>query len=202
MPPARIQVADGVRGLIFDCDGTLADTMPFHMEGWRRVFADAHVAVPEPWLDSLRGTPERQVVVLANERFGLALDPDAIVAAKHLVYRRLLAGVRPIEPVVTVARAYRGRLPMAVASGATRDDVHTVLARLGLMEAFTAVLTADDDIEHKPSPAIFLEAARRMGVDPAECQVFEDGDIGLEAARRAGMTATDVRPYIELEQPT
>ena len=200
MPPARIRVANGVRGLIFDCDGTLADTMPFHMEGWRKAFADARAAVPEPWLDSLRGTPERQVVVLANARFGLALDPDAIVAAKHLVYRRLLAGVRPIEPVVTVVRAYRGRLPMAVASGATRDDVHTVLARLGLMEAFAAVLTADDDIEHKPSPAIFLEAARRMGVEPVECQVFEDGDIGLEAARRAGMTATDVRPYVDTEQ--
>lgn len=197
---AGIPVADGARALIFDCDGTLADTMPFHMEGWRRAFADARVDVPEPWLDSLRGTPERQVVVLANELFGLALDPDAIVAAKHLVYRRLLAGVRPIEPVVAVVRAYRGRLPMAVASGATREDVHTVIARLGLAEAFGAVLTADDDIAHKPSPEIFLEAARRLGVEPDACQVFEDGDIGLEAARRAGMTATDVRPYIHTEQ--
>lgn len=199
-PTAGIPVADGVRALIFDCDGTLADTMPFHMEGWRRAFADAHVEIPEPWLDALRGTPERQVVVLANERFGLTLDPDAIVAAKHRVYRRLLAGVRPIEPVVAVVRAYRGRLPMAVASGATREDVHTVLARLGLTGAFAAVLTADDDIEHKPSPAIFLEAARLLGVEPAACQVFEDGEIGLEAARLAGMTATDVRPYLYKEQ--
>jgi HAD superfamily hydrolase (TIGR01509 family) len=196
----RLTVAAGVRGLIFDCDGTLADTMPFHMEGWRRAFADARVDVPEPWLDALRGTPERQVVVLANDRFGLALDPDAILATKHLVYRRLLSRVQPLEPVVALVRAHWGRLPMAVASGATREDVYTVLARLGLTDAFAAVLTADDEIEHKPSPEIFLEAARRIGVEPTACQVFEDGDIGLEAARRAGMTATDVRPYIHTEQ--
>jgi HAD superfamily hydrolase (TIGR01509 family) len=195
--PAALSVADGVRGLIFDCDGTLADTMPYHQQGWRQAFGAAGVSVPHAWLDSLRGTPEKRVVTLANQRFGFSLDPAATVAVKHRVYRRLLKGVRPIEPVVAVVRAHQGRLPMAVASGGTQEDVHTILQRLDLAEAFAVVLTADDDeIEHKPSPQIFLEAARRLGVEPAACQVFEDGDIGLEAARRAGMTATDVRPYI------
>jgi len=202
MTVALISIADGIRALIFDCDGTLADTMPFHMESWRHAFADAGVSVPEVWLDALRGTPEHEVVVQANARFGLNLDPTAIVGAKHVVYRRLLERVRPIEPVVALVREFRGRLPMAIASGATSADVRTVIDRLGLADAFAAVLTADDDVEHKPSPHIFLEAARRLGVDPGACQVFEDGDIGLEAARRAGMTATDVRPYLDMERST
>jgi len=197
--PGRIQVADGVHGLIFDCDGTLADSMPVHMEGWRQAFAAAGVDVPVPWLDSLRGTPEVQVVVLANERFGLTLDPVATVVAKHRVYRQMLDEVRPIEPVVAVVHAHRGQMPMAVASGGTRENVALILDRLGLADAFVAVLTADDEIEHKPSPQIFLEAARLMGVAPERCQVFEDGDMGLEAARLAGMIATDVRPYIDSE---
>jgi HAD superfamily hydrolase (TIGR01509 family) len=194
-----IPLVPGVRGLIFDCDGTLADTMPYHLEAWRQAFEAAGVHVPRAWLDAQKGSVETRIVARANERFGLTLDPVATVAAKHRVYRELLVEVRPIAPVVAVVRAWRGRLPMAVASGGTRENVHLVLDRLEVSGDFPVVLTADDDLPHKPSPHIFLEAARRLGVDPSACQVFEDGDLGLEAARRAGMEATDVRPYLSKE---
>jgi len=191
-----LEVAAGVRALIFDCDGTLADTMPYHLEAWQQVFTAAGESIPVDYLDGLKGTPEKRIVELVNEKFDLDLDPAATVAAKHTVFRRLLEGVRPIVPVMMLAETYRGKLPMALASGSTRENVGIILGRLGLTGTFDVVITADDAIEHKPSPEIFLEAARRLGVEPEACQVFEDGDIGLEAARRAGMVATDVRPFI------
>ncbi len=191
-----LEVADGIRGLIFDCDGTLADTMPFHLKAWEAAFTAAGHQVPAEFLDSLKGMAEMEIVELINERFSLDLDPTITVAAKHEVFRVLLQGVQPIAPVVELAERYRRRLPMAVASGSTRENVTTTLKKLGLSDLFSVVLTAEDVTEHKPSPAMFLKAARHLGVDPGACQVFEDGDLGLEAARRAGMTGTDVREFI------
>ena len=196
--PDGIPVPDGVRGLIFDCDGTLADSMPYHMEAWRQAFEAGGVKVPLSWLDEQKGQPETFIVRLANEQFGFTLDPRTTVDIKHRVFRSHLDEVRPIDPVVAVVHAYRGTLPMAVASGGTRANVDEILRRLDLTEDFSAVITADDDVPAKPSPEIFLEAARRLGVEPTACQVFEDGEKGLEAARLAGMTATDLRPYLHL----
>jgi len=95
--------------------------------------------------------------------------------------------------VVEVVRKYHGALPMAVASGGTRRNIGLQLETLQLKKYFEVILSADDDIKPKPAPDIFLEAARRLGVEPEHCQVFEDGDLGLDAARTAGMLATDIR---------
>lgn len=103
----------------------------------------------------------------------------------------------PIESVVAVAAAYRGKLPIAVASGGYRDTITRTLDRLGIRDWFDAMVTAEDTPRHKPEPDVFLEAAKRLKVDPAKCVVFEDTDIGLEAARRAGMPGIDVRPWVK-----
>ncbi len=107
---------------------------------------------------------------------------------------QFLPDVLPIEPVVQLARAYHGRLPMAVASGGTRPMVTKTLAAIGLLDLFDAVVTAEDVTHGKPAPDIFLEAARRLGVPPGRCVGFEDGDLGLQSVRAAGMVAIDVRP--------
>jgi len=198
--PDGIPLAEGVRGLIFDCDGTLADSMPIHIDAWHQAFAAGGVEVPTAWLDDQKGQKETHIVNLANEQFGFTLDPRATVDLKHRVFRSRLDEVRPIGPVVNIVRANQGRLPMAVASGGVRANVDAILRLLDLTDAFSAILTADDDVPPKPSPEIFLEAARRLGVEPSACQVFEDGDMGLVAARRAGMTATDIRPYLAKER--
>jgi HAD superfamily hydrolase (TIGR01509 family) len=125
-------------------------------------------------------------------------DLEAMVQEKERQFLLLLDEVAPIVPVVAIAAAYRDRLPMAVASGGYRDVVRRTLDRLQLHEWFGALVAAEDTERHKPEPDVFLEAARRLGVANNECAVFEDTDLGLEAARRAGMLAIDVRPWGKL----
>lgn len=191
-----IHVPPQVRGLIFDCDGTLADTMPTHWKAWHETFAAYGKTCPQAFLDRCMGIPSVGIVRLYNATFGEEFDPLQFSTEKDRRSLEGLAHVGPIVPVVDVVRRYRGRLPMAVASGGVRKNVETALGSIGLQGYFETILTADDDVPPKPSPAIFIEAARRLGVDPTDCQVFEDGDPGLEAARRAGMIATDVRPFL------
>lgn len=191
-----IPVEPHIKGLIFDCDGTLVDSMPIHIEAWCRTFAAHGIECPDTFIDEVKGRPAEQIVGLFNRRYQQHLEPKSFAAMKNRLARRKLAEALPIEPVVAIARAYAGRLPMAVASGGTRANVHLALESIGIRDWFVTVITADDAVRPKPDPGIYIEAARRMGIPVRLCQVFEDGDAGLEAARRAGMTATDVRPYI------
>jgi beta-phosphoglucomutase family hydrolase len=187
----------GTAGLIFDCDGTLADTMPAHYRAWTRMLGRFGIPFPESRFYAMGGMPTEQIIrVLAAEAGVAVTDVQAMVREKEEGFLAHLDAVRPIEPVVRIAAAFRGRLPIAVASGGYRDTVTRTLDRLGLRDWFDALVTAEDTARHKPEPDVFLEAARRLGVPAERCVVFEDTDIGLEAARRAGMWRVDVRPWL------
>ncbi|MFZ0132184.1 MAG: HAD-IA family hydrolase [Desulfobacterales bacterium] len=192
----EIPVAPDVKGLIFDCDGTLADTMAIHIAAWCDSFAVRGISCPAGFIHDVTGMPAEKIVEVFNRRYHHHLDAAAFAAEKNRRARLRLPEAVPIAPVVDVVRRYRGILPMAVASGGTRENVVLTLEVIGLANFFEAVITADDPVHPKPDPGIFLEAARRMHVDPSHCQVFEDGDAGLEAARKAGMVATDIRPFV------
>jgi HAD superfamily hydrolase (TIGR01509 family) len=185
------------RGFIFDLDGTLADTMPTHFGVWQLVARRHGLTFPESLFYELAGVPTPKIAALLIERAGLTLDPMAVAHDKEQSYvDGLLTGaltVTPIEPIIAIARACRADGPLAIASGGPRRIVTTVLAALGITDWFAAVVTAEDTARHKPEPDVFLEAARRLGVAPAACTVYEDADLGLEAARRAGMIGVDVR---------
>jgi beta-phosphoglucomutase-like phosphatase (HAD superfamily) len=179
--------------LIFDCDGTLADTMPAHYRAWVDVLATQDIPFPEPRFYALGGTPTREIVRILAADAGKTVDIPAVVRAKEEAFLVGIANVVPIEPIVAIARAARGKLPMAVASGGQRRIVERTLAQIGVLEWFGALVTAEDTVRHKPDPDLFLEAARRLGVPPEICTVYEDADLGVEAARRAGMKCVDVR---------
>jgi HAD superfamily hydrolase (TIGR01509 family) len=143
------------------------------------------------------GMPTAAIVrVLAAEAGVPVTDVERMVREKEAAFLESLHAVRPLELVVAVAAAYRGKLPLAVASGGYRETITRTLNQLGLRDWFAAVVTAEDTPRHKPDPDVFLEAARRLGVPAAACVVFEDTDIGLEAARRAGMKCVDVRTWL------
>lgn len=190
------------RALLFDLDGTLADTMPAHFVAWTTVARRHGLTFPEPRFYALGGVPTVKIAGMLIAEAGLTLDPLAVALEKEQVYTDgLLAGgaatVRPIEPIVALARQHRAEGPLAVASGGVRRIVDRTLAALGIADWFAAVVAAEDTARHKPEPDVFLEAARRLGAAPATCTVYEDTDIGLEAARRAGMRGVDVRPLIK-----
>lgn len=184
-----------MQAIIFDCDGTLADTMPAHFEAWQDILRRSKLSMSEDRFYALGGWPTRKVAELLIQEAGQPLDAAALSAEKEAEFEKMLHTVLPIEPVVSVARKYRGQLPIAVATGGTRRICTKILSRIGLAETFDAIVCCEDVERHKPHPDIFLEAARRLGISPEHCRVYEDTDPGLEAARRAGMQCIDVRTF-------
>jgi beta-phosphoglucomutase family hydrolase len=181
------------KGLIFDCDGTLADTMPLHWKAWQVVAQRYGLHFPEERFYALGGVPSRDILKMLSEEQGRALDPLTAAKEKEAHYIPFIGQVQPVAAVVDIARANYGKIPMAVASGGLQAHINEVLVHLGIRQLFNAVVTSEDVKRQKPAPDIFLEAARRLGVEPQFCRAFEDTDLGLQAIRAAGMDAVDVR---------
>ncbi len=182
-------------GAIFDCDGTLADTMPLHYQAWEHTISVHGGEFPERLFYELGGVPTPEIVRILNARYGISLDPERITHEKEARYAELLHLAQPIQPVVDLAHLLFQEFPLAVASGGQRPLVDRTLVGLGVTELFLAVCTTEDVERGKPEPDLFLLAAHRIGVAPESCVVFEDSDLGLEAARRAGMQGVDIRPW-------
>ncbi|HVK57804.1 MAG TPA: beta-phosphoglucomutase family hydrolase [Candidatus Kapabacteria bacterium] len=185
-----------IKGIIFDCDGTLADTMPLHWKAWQAVTAKHGLHFPEDRFYSLGGVPSRDIFRMLCDEQGKNLDCIELSEEKESAYLPFLPSVKGIEVVVAVARANHGRLPMAVASGGQRHIIGKVLEHLKIRHFFDAVVTSEDVKNQKPAPDIFLEAARRIGVPAQHCRGYEDTDLGLQAIRSAGMEAVDVRELL------
>jgi beta-phosphoglucomutase family hydrolase len=182
-----------IRGIIFDCDGTLADTMPLHWRAWQAIMTRHRLQFPEDRFYSLGGVPSRDILKMLSQEQGIPLDHLAVAREKETEYLPLIAQVEPINAVVGIARENHGKVPLAVASGGTRKIIELVLEHLGIRQLFAAVVTSEDVTNQKPAPDIFLEAARRIGVEPGFCRAYEDTDLGMQAIRAAGMEAVDVR---------
>lgn len=188
MPTLTITLPPGeFSAYIFDCDGTLADTMPTHYRAWCEALGPAAEKFSEALFYELGGTPTFQIVELLNERYGLTLPVAETVGRKEALFLDYSHEVAAIEPVVAIAKQMAGQKPLAVASGGHRRIVMTTLEGLGIADLFQAVVCAEDYTNGKPAPDPFLEAARRLGVPPNECLVFEDTSIGIAGAEAAGM---------------
>ncbi len=184
------------KGLIFDCDGTLADTMPLHWRAWEMIAQRHKLHFTETRFYALGGVPARDILKMLADEQGVTLDHIAIAHEKEEAYLKTLSQVEPIHAVVEVARANHGKIPMAVASGGTQKIIVMVLEHLKIRHLFDAIVTSEMVKNQKPAPDIFLEAARRIGVEPQFCRAYEDTDLGMQAIRAAGMDAVDVRQLV------
>ena len=182
-----------IKGLIFDCDGTIADSMPLHWRAWNAVMLRHKLNFSEERFYAMGGVPSRDILKLLREEQGVAIDPLAVSHEKEDEYLRIMHECTPIHEVVEIARAHHGRIPMAVASGGMQHIICSVLEKLEIRHFFDAVVTSEMVKNQKPAPDIFLEAARRIGVEPRFCRAYEDTDLGMTAIRAAGMEAVDVR---------
>lgn len=179
---------------IFDCDGTLADTMPTHYKAWLTALGDHALNFPEAMFYELGGVPTARIVEILNERHNYHLPVEATVNHKEALFLEMSHEIAAIEPVVSLARQYHGQKPLAVASGGHRRIVMNTLRALGISELFQAIVCSEDYQRGKPSPDPFLEAALRLDVAPERCLVFEDTATGIAAATAAGMQSVLVPP--------
>ena len=185
-----------LKGIVFDCDGTLADTMPLHWRAWQMITQRHNLHFPEDRFYSLGGVPSRDILKMLAEEQGRSLDHIAVAHEKENAYLPMMAEVEPIHAVVEIAKTNFGKIPMAVASGGTQPIIVGVLEHLKIRHLFSAVVTSEMVKNQKPAPDIFLEAAKRIGVEPKFCRGYEDTDLGMQAIRSAGMDAVDVRTLI------
>jgi len=185
--------------LIFDCDGTLTNSMPVHFQAWTRTLSGYGIAFPEERFYEMAGIPTRQIIERLSDEQCIAIDAFAAADQKESAFLEMIDSLTAIDGIVEVASHYRGQIPMAVASGGVRDVILRQLERIGCDDWFDAIITAEDTQRHKPYPDVFLEAARQMRVEPTLCLVYEDADLGLEAARAAGMDSIDVRAHFPIK---
>lgn len=179
-------------GLIFDMDGTLADTMPTHYVAWSRSLAEHGIDFTEERFYALGGVPAPVIIdMLAGEQ-GRTVDAHTVAEAKEALFLELLEDVQPVLPVKAIAEFHRAHIPMAIATGSPRWVAERILKSLGIRDWFRGVVGAEDVANPKPAPDAYLRAAELIGVDPKRCHAFEDTQLGLEAARNAGMQVVDI----------
>ena len=195
-------IASDVKALIFDCDGTLADTFAAHFRAFRETLSPYGVEFTAAFYAARLGLSRRLMLAALAEQTGATIDDADIAARSPALFSGHAHLIRPIPFTGDLVRRHRGHYKLAVASAAQRRMVETSLNTVGLTDAFDTIVTIEDVTAGKPAPDLFLKAAANLGVPPELCHVFEDSDEGLEAAHRAGMAATDIRPFYSPDPAT
>jgi beta-phosphoglucomutase-like phosphatase (HAD superfamily) len=191
----KLEIHPKAQGLIFDLDGTLADTMPVHFIAYKNILKETGIDLSPELFVSMAGIPAVGTVVKLNEIFGTKMDPYEIGMRKEAEYEKMMDRIKPIDPVIDLVRKYYGVLPMSVGTGGYKRLAWKTMEILGL-DKYLEILVSSEDVSYpKPHPETFLKCAEKMGVSPQFCQVFEDGELGMQAAHTAGMMATLVTDY-------
>ncbi len=177
---------------LFDCDGTIADSMPLHYLAWTKALGEWHCEFDEDLFYAWGGMPTPQIIATLNERQGLKMPVETVAGRKEDLYFELLPHLKAVPEVLEHIEAQHGRIPFAVVSGSARDSVTASLETLKLLDRFETLVCAGEYKKSKPDPEAFLLAATKLGVAPKDCLVFEDTEMGIQAATAAGMASVKV----------
>jgi HAD superfamily hydrolase (TIGR01509 family) len=179
---------------LFDCDGTIVDSMPLQYIAWKKALAEWNCPFDEQLFYAWGGVPVPKVISWLNERQRLSMPVASVAARKEAVYLELIPRLKAIPEVVEHIDDQYGRIPLAVVSGSNRESVTASLISTKLLDKFATLVCAGDYQNSKPNPEPFLLAAARLGVAPEACLVFEDTDMGIQAAQAARMAWVKVPP--------
>jgi len=193
----KINIDPKAKALIFDLDGTLSDSLPVHLETWRRICDKMGCTFDERILTEMTGMATISFAERLKREQHLDIDAKEIARMKQADFWENIYKVKPNIPVADVVKRYHNVLPMAVGTGASRKSAELQLETIHLRDYFDVIVSADDVENHKPAPDTFLKCAQMMHVAAGDCIVFEDGELGMQAARSAGMMLIDVRPYLK-----
>jgi beta-phosphoglucomutase family hydrolase len=188
-----LKLPDGDFGAyLFDCDGTIADSMPLHYVAWNKVLAEWECEFDEKLFYSWGGMPVAEIIKSLNAMHGLDMPVEEILQRKEKLYYEILPRLQAVPEVLEHIHESHGRIPFAVVSGSSRESVTASLEALGILDKFDTLVCAGDYQKSKPNPEPFLMAAERLGVAPGDCLVFEDTEMGIQAATAAGMASVKV----------
>jgi beta-phosphoglucomutase family hydrolase len=193
-----IKIPQQAKALIFDLDGTIANTMPNHFRSWRKAVVPYGIDFNATLFMQLTGMPRTATIEKLNDMFGTKMNPDIVGKVKEDHFKTLVNLTEEITVVTDVIRKYHTLLPMSIGTGSTKNGAKKTLKVIGFENYFDIVITADDIINHKPHPETFLKCAELMRVKPQDCVVFEDGILGMNAAEEAGMMVIDVNDYFKV----
>jgi len=191
-----LSVDPKAKGLIFDIDGTISDTMSIHLLAYQQTAIEYGFEISSEVFYSMAGVPAYQTSCKLKEKFQKDFDPQEFADRKEYFFLQNIHKAAAIQPVIRIIEEYSGKLPMSCGTGGTRFYANKTLELAGVRDHFEHIVTAEDVANHKPHPDTFLKAAELMGVSPEYCQVFEDSPLGIQAAETAGMIATDITPFL------
>jgi HAD superfamily hydrolase (TIGR01509 family) len=191
----KLRLPAGVfEAYLFDCDGTVADSMPLHYIAWTKSLAEWNCTFDEKLFYAWGGRPVAEIISLLNEQQRLSMQVERVASRKEDLYRELLPQLKAVPEVLEHIDAQHGRIPFAVVSGSMRESVTASLVSLRLLDRFATMVCAGEYKNSKPDPECFLLAASRLGVAPESCLVFEDTEMGIQAANAAGMASVRIPP--------
>lgn len=194
----KLEFGSEIKGLIFDLDGTIADTMPIHYIAWKNATAPYGIDFSIELFEQLAGIPLYPTVEKLNSLFNKNIDPKEMGDSKEKEYENNMHQAKEIEPVMDVIRQFHNKLPMAIGTGSGRELSLKAMKHIGVDQYIDKLVSADDVTRHKPHPDTFLRCAELIGINPKDCLVFEDGQLGIEAAKSAGMQVVDVTEYYKV----